>query len=139
MKSELCEKLGIEFPLFAFSHCRDVIAAVTNAGGMGVLGATGHTPRSLEIELAWIDEKVGGKPYGVDLLVPNKMDSKEAALSAAEIEARVPPEHRRYIADLLSRHGIDVSDLWDGKVAEGYGDNLREAGASKLLDVAFAH
>ena len=139
MKSELCDRLGIEFPLFAFSHCRDVIAAVTNAGGMGVLGATGHTPQSLEIELAWIDAHVGGKPYGVDLLVPNKMDSKEAALSAAEIEARVPPEHRRYVADLLARHGLDVGDLWSGEIAEGYGDNLREAGASKLLDVAFAH
>ena len=139
MKSELCDKLGIEFPLFAFSHCRDVVAEVTNAGGMGVLGATGHTPETLEIELRWIDEHVGGKPYGVDILVPNKMDSKEAAISAAEIEARVPPEHRRYIDDLLTRHGIDVSDLWSGKIADNYGDNLRESGAAKILDVAFAH
>ena len=77
MKSALCDKLGIEFPLFAFSHCRDVIAAVTNAGGMGVLGAVGHTPETLEIELAWIDEQVQGKPYGIDLLIPNKMDSKD--------------------------------------------------------------
>ena len=139
MKSELCDKLGIEFPLFAFSHCRDVVAEVTNAGGMGVLGATGHTPETLEIELRWIDEHVDGKPYGVDILVPNKMDSKEAAISAAEIEARVPPEHRRYIDDLLTRHGIDVGDLWSGKVADNYGDNLRESGAAKILEVAFAH
>jgi NAD(P)H-dependent flavin oxidoreductase YrpB (nitropropane dioxygenase family) len=139
MKSELCDKLGIDFPLFAFSHCRDVVAEVTNAGGMGILGAVGHTPESLEIELRGIDERVGGKPYGVDLLVPNKMDSKEGALAAAEIEARVPPEHRRYVAELLARHGLDTADLWDARVGEGYGDNLREAGASRLLDVAFAH
>ncbi len=97
MKSALCDKLGIEFPLFAFSHCRDVIAAVTNAGGMGVLGAVGHTPETLEIELAWIDDQVQGKPYGIDLLIPNKMDSKEAAISVAERAARVPAEHRNYI------------------------------------------
>ena len=70
MKSALCRKLGIEFPLFAFSHCRDVVAAVSNAGGFGVLGAVAHTAESLEIDLRWIDEHVNGKPYGIDLLIP---------------------------------------------------------------------
>ena len=79
MKSALCDRLGFEFPLFAFSHCRDVVAAVTNAGGFGVLGATIHTPETLEIELAWIDDQVNGKPYGVDLLIPNNMDAKDGA------------------------------------------------------------
>lgn len=139
MKSALCEKLGIEFPLFAFSHCRDVVAAVTNAGGMGVLGATAHTPETLEIELAWIDEQVKGKPYGIDLLIPNKMDSKEAAISAAELESRVPPEHRRYIEELLERNGLDTSDLWSQEVGDDYGNNLRVAGASEVMDVAFRH
>ncbi|MBT6274745.1 MAG: nitronate monooxygenase, partial [Chromatiales bacterium] len=136
MKSRLCDRFGIEFPLFAFSHCRDVIVEVTNAGGMGVLGAVGHTPESLEIELSWIDERVNGKPYGVDLLVPNKMEDKEAiAVSAAEIEARIPPEHRNYVNDLLASHGIDVADLWDGSVVDGFGDNMRAEGAAKVLDV----
>ena len=62
MNSSLCKKLGIEFPLFAFTHCRDVVVEVTNAGGVGVLGAVGHTPESLEIDLKWIDERVKGKP-----------------------------------------------------------------------------
>ena len=55
MKSELCEKLGIEFPIFAFNHCRDVIVEVSKAGGMGILGAAGLSPEALEIELKWID------------------------------------------------------------------------------------
>ena len=55
MKSKICDMLGIEFPLFAFSHCRDVVAAVSRAGGFGVLGATGHTPASVHTELKWID------------------------------------------------------------------------------------
>ena len=68
--------LGIEFPLLAFSHCRDVVAAVTNAGGFGVLGASSHSPEDLEHELAWIDDQVGGKPYGVDIVCPEKFEGK---------------------------------------------------------------
>ena len=60
MKTELCKRLGIEFPIFAFSHCRDVVAAVSNAGGFGVLGAVGFSAEQLEVELEWIDEHVGG-------------------------------------------------------------------------------
>ncbi len=139
MNSKICGRLGIEFPLFAFSHCRDVVAGVSAAGGFGVLGAVGHTPESLDIELSWIDEHVDGKPYGVDLLVPTSMDSKEHALSAQELEDRIPLEHKRYIEDLLARHGIDTRDLWDKAIREGEGDNMREAGASRVLDAAFAH
>ena len=139
MNSRLCDELGIEFPLFAFSHCRDVIAAVTNAGGFGVLGAAGHSPATLDIELNWIDEQVGGKSYGVDLLVPTSMDSKEHALTARELEDRIPEEHKRYIAELLAQHDIDTGDLWDNSVQEGVGDNMREVGAGRILDAAFAH
>ena len=64
--------LGVEFPICAFSHCRDVVAAVSNAGGFGVLGAVAHSPQRLDTELTWIEEQTGGKPYGVDLLLPPK-------------------------------------------------------------------
>ena len=139
MNSRLCDELGIEFPLFAFSHCRDVIAAVTNAGGFGVLGAAGHSPATLDIELNWIDEQVGGKSYGVDLLVPTSMDSKERSLTAQELEDRIPAEHKRYIAELLARHDIDTADLWENTAQDGVGDNMREVGAGKILDAAFSH
>ncbi len=139
MNSRLCDELGIEFPLFAFSHCRDVVAEVSSAGGFGVLGAAGHSPATLDIELGWIDDHVDGKPYGVDLLVPTSMDSKERGLAAAELEARIPAEHKRYIAELLARHDIDAADLWRNTAQDGVGDNMREAGATKILDAAFAH
>ena len=74
MKSPICEMFDIEFPLVAFSHCRDVVAAVSKAGGMGVLGAVGHTPEMLEQDLKWIDEHIDGKPYGVDILVPTTFE-----------------------------------------------------------------
>ena len=56
MKSPICEMLEIEFPLVAFSHCRDVVVAVSKAGGCGVLGAVGMSPEQLEKELKWIDD-----------------------------------------------------------------------------------
>ncbi len=139
MNSKLCERLGIQFPLFAFSHCRDVIAEVSRAGGMGVLGAVGHTPESLAIELKWLDEHTNGAPYGVDLIVPTSMDAKEGGLTAADIEARVPPEHKAYVNGILAQHGIDTKGLWDEAVGDDFGDNLRAARASAVLETALTH
>ena len=92
MKNRLTEMFGIEYPIFAFSHCRDVVAAVTNAGGMGVLGALAFSPDQLELELNWIDEHVGGKPYGVDVVMPVKTVDREAGIHDVE-------RHRRAAAD----------------------------------------
>ena len=139
MNNKVCSMLDIEFPLFAFSHCRDVVAAVSNAGGFGVLGCVGHTAESLDIELRWIDDQVNGNPYGVDLLVPTSLDSKESAISAAEIEARIPPEHKAHVESILAQHGIDTKGLWDRDIGDHHGDNMREMGASVILDAAFAH
>lgn len=139
MNTVLCKRFGIEFPLFAFTHCRDVVVAVSQAGGFGVLGAVAHTPETLEIDLAWIDKHIGGRPYGVDLLIPSRMEDKSGDLTSEDLAARVPESHRRHIAQLLEQHGIDSSDLWTANWAHDYSDNMREGGAQKLLDVAFAH
>jgi NAD(P)H-dependent flavin oxidoreductase YrpB (nitropropane dioxygenase family) len=139
MKSKACDLVGCEFPLFAFSHCRDVVAEVSKAGGFGVLGAVGHTPESLEIELNWIDEHVDGHPYGVDLIVPTSIEDREGKLTAADLLARVPDAHKRHVENILAEHGIDTADLWDETLPEGFGDNMRERGASAQLEVALDH
>src|SRR6185312_3610748 len=100
MHNELCERLGIDVPIFAFTHCRDVAAAVSNAGGLGVLGAVGFTAEQLEVELAWLDEHVNGV-YGVDLVIPSKYEGKgKEGLTPAELEAElaelVPRSHREF-------------------------------------------
>lgn len=139
MKSKVCDMLGIEFPLFAFSHCRDVVAAVSKAGGFGVLGAAGHQPESLEVELKWIDEHVDGKPYGVDLIVPTSMANKDGNFSAEQIESAIPPEHKAYVEGILAQHGVDTKGLWDRKLDSSFAAGMRETGAAAILDVAFSH
>jgi NAD(P)H-dependent flavin oxidoreductase YrpB (nitropropane dioxygenase family) len=110
MRTPLCEQLGIEFPIFAFTHCRDVVAAVSKAGGFGVLGAVGFNADQLEIELKWIDEHVGDKPYGVDIVIPGKYEGKGESLDAAALEAKlrelVPQHHRDFAKRLLAEHGV---------------------------------
>src|SRR5579884_1308130 len=108
MKTPICEQLGIEFPIFAFSHCRDVVAAVTNAGGFGVLGALAFEPERLEVELAWIDEHVGGRPYGVDFAMPAKYVGKGGGAEAApdHLASLIPAEHREFVNRVLDEAGI---------------------------------
>ena len=145
MKSQICDLLGIEFPMVAFSHCRDVVAAVSKAGGMGVLGAVGLSPEKLEIELKWIDEHVDGKPYGVDVLIPNSYVGKGENLSTDDLRTMIPQEHRDFRADLLEQHDINASDLRSGdeskeleqKTNESLGAGLERA--QEVLEVAFSH
>ncbi|MHB8378222.1 MAG: nitronate monooxygenase [Dehalococcoidia bacterium] len=102
MRTRICDQFGIEFPIFAFSHCRDVVAAVSRAGGMGVLGALAFSPEQLEIELRWIDEHVDGRPYGVDVVMP----ASYAGSDPAQLEAMIPEAHRRFVEDTLARHNV---------------------------------
>ncbi|WP_405239997.1 NAD(P)H-dependent flavin oxidoreductase [Lentisalinibacter orientalis] len=140
MKSPLCERLGIEFPLFAFSHCRDVVAAVSRAGGMGVFGAVTLPPDRLEEELSWIDDHVDGKPYGVDLIVPNKVEGKGQAVDEDQLLAAVPDAHKQFAAGLLASRDIPTDDLEDGRREHvRFAKNLQEGGAGELLEVAFSH
>lgn len=107
MRSQLAKEMGLEFPVFAFTHCRDVAAAVSKAGGLGVLGVAGHSLENLQMELEWIKKEVGDKPFGVDLLLPTKfVGSDRGGLDGAELDKRIPEVHRRFLNDLLARHDV---------------------------------
>ena len=112
VRTPICDQLGIEFPLFAFSHCRDVVAAVSKAGGYGVLGALAFSPDQLEIELTWIDEHVDGKPYGVDFAMPEKFVGKGEEFDFGSLEGMIPAEHRDFVEHVLAEH--DVPPLPEG-------------------------
>jgi NAD(P)H-dependent flavin oxidoreductase YrpB (nitropropane dioxygenase family) len=137
MKSPICDLLGIEFPLFAFSHCRDVVAAVSRAGGFGVLGATGHSPDSIHRELKWIDEHIDGKPYGLDVLVPENMATAgEVGVTYNSLQSRVPQEHRRFAADLLEKAGVQLAVQ---EVSDDRPQPFDPETALRVLEAAFEH
>ncbi|MCU9836838.1 nitronate monooxygenase [Ruegeria sp. WL0004] len=139
MNSALCRELGIEFPLFAFSHCRDVVAAVSRAGGMGVFGAVMYTPKQLRTELEWIDANCGGKPYGVDLIVPTSIQRRRASLTDDQLLAGLPDEHLAFVEATLAQAGVGSDDLDERRRAMlHFSHNLDSGGAEEMLDIAFS-
>src|SRR3978361_1622026 len=137
MKSPICDMLGIEFPLLAFSHCRDVVAAVSRAGGFGVLGATAHTPESIEQELKWIGDHADGKPYGLDVLIPENISTAgEKDVTWKSLEARVTPAHRDFTRNLLKKYGIELTTT---NVADNAPQPFDAQCAMEVLDTAFTH
>ena len=147
MKSKAAELLSIEFPIFAFSHCRDVVAAVSNAGGYGVLGAVAHTPEELDIDLTWIEEQTQGRPFGVDLLIPRKFTgAAEGGIDRSSLKAMIPDGHRAFLEHLLQDFDIPPleprPDRGAGPVQGGYkraGLQVDPVSMAPLIDVAFAH
>jgi NAD(P)H-dependent flavin oxidoreductase YrpB (nitropropane dioxygenase family) len=139
MRTRVADLLGVEFPICAFSHCRDVVAAVTNAGGFGILGAVAHSPQRLQSELTWIEGQTGGKPYGVDLLLPPKyVGAEQGGIDAKQARDLLPEEHRAFLEDLLARYGIPASTEPPRPSSAG-GLNISPKGYEPLLEVAFAH
>ena len=136
MANDLCEKLGIAYPIFAFTHCRDVVVAVSKAGGIGVLGAVGFSPEQLKEELDWIDEHIGDKSYGVDVVIPQKYEGM-GEMSPEEMEAQlwkmVPQEHMDFAQKLLADAG--VPEWPDGTNTMGL-MGWTEATATPLLEEA---
>lgn len=136
MRTEICKKLGIETPIFAFTHCRDVVVAVSKAGGLGVLGAVGFSPEKLKEELDWIDAHIGDLPYGVDVVIPQKyegMGEMDPEKLEEMLKGMVPQEHHDFAAKLLAEHGVPE---WPDKDDEMGLLGWNEAIATQLIDVA---
>ena len=145
MKTPVTDMFGIEFPILAFSHCRDVVAAVSRAGGLGVLGAVGHSDEALEVDLNWIEDEVGDRPYGIDLIVPARYAGDgEGGLKMVDIVAMIPDEHREFLDELLDRYDVPADEAVDqqplGGLTGGSADAPFSANrASRQIDIALAH
>ncbi len=138
MDNVLCRMTGCDFPLFAFSHCRDVVVAVSKAGGFGVFGAAAYTPEQFEEELAWIDAHIDGKPYGVDVLVPETVDPRVTEFTSnAQRAAAISDEHKAFTAGILAQYGVKVPEADATRVREGAG--ITPENGAKLMEVAFRH
>jgi NAD(P)H-dependent flavin oxidoreductase YrpB (nitropropane dioxygenase family) len=146
MRTAVTDLFGIELPILAFSHCRDVVAAVTKAGGLGVLGAVAHTPEQLEIDLAWIEGEVGDLPFGVDLIVPAKYAGDEGGgYSLDDIIQLLPAEATAFVDDILRRYDVPELPRDDaGPAGRGVGRHPGAApfsagAAGPQLEIALAH
>jgi NAD(P)H-dependent flavin oxidoreductase YrpB (nitropropane dioxygenase family) len=141
MRTPICDDLGIEFPIFAFTHCRDVVVAVSKAGGFGVLGAVGYSPEQLEIELNWIDEHIGDHPYGVDIVIPNKYEGMDADMSTDDLtkmlQDMVPQGHLDFARELMTSHGVPLQEGEDDNSMQLIG--WTEATATPQVEIALQH
>lgn len=155
MRTDLCDLFGIDVPIFAFSHCRDVVAAVSNAGGLGVLGALAFSPEQLELELKWIDDQVDGKSYGVDTVMPmsyagkdeglGKGDAETGEVDASAFQEMIPEETKQWIEGVLEEYevpplpeGAEASDSGVGGGSTGL-LGWTEGGGRNHVDVALRH
>lgn len=145
MKNDITEMLGIDVPIFAFSHCRDVVAAVSKAGGLGVLGAVAHSPEQLEIDLKWIEDEIGpDRPYGVDLIIPAKYAGDEGGgYTMADIANLIPGEYWEYVDEILARYDVPpMPEDTGGALFQVKADQplpFSERASGPQLEIALAH
>jgi NAD(P)H-dependent flavin oxidoreductase YrpB (nitropropane dioxygenase family) len=123
LRTRLCEEFGLEFPVIAFSHCKDVVVAVTKAGGLGILGAGAGNPETMEQDIKWIRERVGNKAFGVDLLIPASVPPSG---TYEELRAQIPEQYWAWIEEQMRLHGIPKPKP---RPAEGDGAQRARQGA----------
>ena len=139
MNNRMCEMFGFEAPIFAFTHCRDVLVEVFKLGGLGVLGTSRLTPQKLREELKWIDAHIGGRPYGIDVLMPSSFENLEGE-QKSDTQAMNPGEHA-YLNAAADVRGMRLCRLrihslvWPGAVGEDAARDHRpeEPGNRKAL------
>ncbi|MGA5895829.1 nitronate monooxygenase [Streptomyces venetus] len=138
MQTELSQKLGVEHAVFGFTPFPAVAAAISRAGGFGVLGAVRYTdPGELKRDLDWVEAHVDGRPYGLDVVMPAKKVEapNNRTLTEADVEAMIPEGHRQFVRDTLAQHG--VPGLAEGEASGWRITGWMEQVARSQLDVAF--
>jgi NAD(P)H-dependent flavin oxidoreductase YrpB (nitropropane dioxygenase family) len=115
MRTHLCDEFGIDYPIFAFTPSEHVAAAVSRAGGLGVLGCVRfNEPEELDATLDWMDENTDGKPYGVDVVMPMKIPTEGTSV---DLGAMIPQGHKDFVEETLRKLG--VPPLPEGEGREG--------------------
>jgi NAD(P)H-dependent flavin oxidoreductase YrpB (nitropropane dioxygenase family) len=141
MRATAASEFGVEYPIFAFSHCRDVVAEVSRRGGFGVYGAASHSLEEMDTELRWIDEHSGGKPYGVDLLFPVRTadtGARDPLKLRDELAALIPDEHRKFVRRILEENGIATRPM-DAPFKYTGHLTISDAGTMPMIDIVLAH
>ena len=103
LRTRFSEMLGIEFPIIAFTHCKDVAVAVINSGGFAVLGEAMHTPDDIAADIQWIRDRIDGKPFGIDLVLPA---SVPAAASLDQLLEKIPDEQKSFAKHIKETYNV---------------------------------
>jgi NAD(P)H-dependent flavin oxidoreductase YrpB (nitropropane dioxygenase family) len=134
MRTDLCDVFGIDYPIFAFTPSEHVAAAVSRAGGLGVLGCVRfNEPEELESTLSWLDDNTDGKPYGVDVVMPMKIPTEGTSV---DLGAMIPKTHKEFVDETLRKLG--VPPLPEGEGREGVLGWLHSVARSHV-EIALAH
>lgn len=139
MRTAVTEMFGIDLPIFAFSHCRDVVVEASRAGGMGVLGAAFMTPDELEVSLKWIDDHIEGKPYGVDVVFPGTFADLNSEPDPDEV---LPTEHRKFVRSLIDGANIPPLPAADAAAfikEHAHKMNMTPRESERALEIALRH
>ncbi len=135
MRTELTERFGIEYPIFGFTPSEDVAAAISRAGGLGVLGCVRFNEADeLNSVLEWMHENTDGKPFGVDIVMPAKIPTEG---SKVDLDSMIPPEHRAFVERTLDELGVPKLEGED-RVNTGVLGWLHSVARSHV-DVAMEH
>ncbi|RVW06555.1 NAD(P)H-dependent flavin oxidoreductase [Rhodococcus spongiicola] len=135
MRTDLAEKFGVQYPIFGFTPSEHVAAAISRAGGLGVLGCVRfNDPDELDATLTWMDENTDGKPYGVDIVMPAKVPTEGGVV---DLDKLIPAEHKAFVNRTLDDLGVPpLSD--DVEHATGVLGWLHSVARSHV-DVALKH
>ncbi len=142
MQTEVMKMFGLKAPIFAFSHCRDVVAAVSRAGGLGALGTTRESVSELEVMLNWIDDHIDDEPYGVDVVFPSKAPKEFETMSAKEVIGLIPQTHWDFVEDVLREYGVPphTKEEKEEAIETFIKEQFRtHAQAEARLDVVYQH
>jgi NAD(P)H-dependent flavin oxidoreductase YrpB (nitropropane dioxygenase family) len=103
LRTKFCEMLGIEFPIIAFTHCKDVAVSVINSGGFAVLGEAMHLPDQISADVQWIRDRVDGKPFGIDLVLPASSPQSE---TIDDMIAKIPESHQKFADEIAAKYDV---------------------------------
>ncbi len=103
MRTKACRLMGVEKPIFGFSHSIAVTAAISRAGGLGVYGATHHQPDEILEISKHLRSLCGDRPFGLDLLLPQAVGDETDLDTVRE---GLPEEHKSFIRKLEEKYGV---------------------------------
>lgn len=140
MRTAICDVYGIEMPVFAFSHSPRVVAAVSKAGGFGVLGASGMEPEELDRALSMIVRECAGKSFGIDMIIPdNYVGSEAGGYDLETLQKHIPQGHRDFLARLLDTYHVPQYPTEEATVFSKAGVGISLKRGSELVDIALSY